>query len=226
MAGSGFNLNKLIDESKQTLLAPKAYFSAMAKTGGLVDPIIKAVVYGLVAGIITLILGLIGIGAAGVSTIIMTPIMALIGLFIGGIIILIISAICGGSTDFEANIRVTASISVLLPIQSLLIVFNSINFYLGAIVGLAVSLYGLWLLYLALTKSLSAKDNIAKIIVGIFAILSIILTVLSFGATRVASHLSNEATQNAEEMQKKAEQMMEKFMKENKSSEGSSESSE
>ncbi|HMB20028.1 MAG TPA: hypothetical protein VKQ10_03090, partial [Spirochaetota bacterium] len=106
--GGGFNFAQFIDDSKNTLTNPKEYFASMAKEGGFGEPIIKALLYGLVAGLITFIWGIIGLsaagglgamfgGAVGIMAIVGGLIFALIGLFIGGLIMLIISAICGGN---------------------------------------------------------------------------------------------------------------------------------
>ncbi len=77
MADSSFNFSKLIDESKATIVNPKDYFSSMPKEGGLVEPIIKAAVYGLIAGVIYFIFTLLNISAF--STIDGGAFMALIG---------------------------------------------------------------------------------------------------------------------------------------------------
>ncbi len=60
-----------------------------------------------------------------------TIVGALIGLFIGAVIMLIISAICKGSTDFEANLRVVAAVMVLMPINALLGFTMGINSVFG-----------------------------------------------------------------------------------------------
>lgn len=176
MADVGFDFKKLINDSKAVLMTPKEYFASMPKTGGFVEPLIKAVIYGLVAGIITFIWSLLHLTAAsgmfgkalgggvGVAAIIYSVIGAAIGLFIGGVILLIISAICGGSKDYEANVRVTASLMVLSPINALLGFTGGISIYLGAIISLAVSLYGIWLLYNALISALGAGEKAAKVV--------------------------------------------------------------
>ena len=122
MAETAFDFQKFIDETKATLLTPGDYFSVMPKTGGFGEPIIKALIYGFVAALINFLwitLSLSAVGGAfggmlgggvGVMGLVMSVIGAIIGLFIGGAIVLVISAICGGSTDYEANVRVTASL--------------------------------------------------------------------------------------------------------------------
>ncbi|MDD5066439.1 MAG: Yip1 family protein [bacterium] len=227
MAGTGFDFKKLLDESKQTLLSPKEYFTGMAKTGGLIEPIIKAVVYGLAAGIISFLLGLLrlspvmGMGmfgaGVGIGALIMTPVFAIIGLFIGAVIMLIISAICGGSTEFEVNTRVTAALLVLMPVNAVLQLFSRFSFYLGLVIGIALSLYGLWLIYLALCNALSAKQNVAKIVIIVLAALSIILSISSIAAYRSMSYMGGKMMQKLEantEEAKAAQQKVEKLMQE------------
>jgi hypothetical protein len=55
MSNSTFNFNAFIKESKDVLKDPKTYFSTMKTTGGIAEPLIKAVIYGAVAGIIIFI---------------------------------------------------------------------------------------------------------------------------------------------------------------------------
>jgi hypothetical protein len=103
-------------------------------------------------------------GATGVLLFVWYIIAAVIGLFIGAVIVLVISAICKGSTDFESNVRVAASLMVVMPIGALLGFATGINLYLGAIVTLFVNLFSLWLLYNALNETLKAKVETTKIV--------------------------------------------------------------
>lgn len=188
MAESGFNFQKLMDDSKSVLTNPKGYFSSMAKEGGFVEPIIKALVYGVVAGVISLIWSLLHFSAASsmmggifgvgpVAIIIGSIIGAVIGLFIGGIIILIVSAICGGTTNFEANVRVAAALMVLSPVNALLSVFSGVHLYLGLFISLVVALYGLYLFYNALVSALGAKEGTAKVVSIILAVIPVLMLI-------------------------------------------------
>ena len=204
MSNSSFDFNALIRESKEVLKDPKAYFSTMKTTGGLAEPVIKAVIYGLVAGIIIFIwslfrigpasFGLMG-GAIGFMAIIWYTVGAVIGLFIGAIILLVISAICKGSTDFETNIRVTAALMVMMPISALLGFFMGISITLGTLVSLAVSLYGLYLLYHGLTQTLKADTGTSKVVVLILAALIVLFSVMGIGARKKASRLMEDFNQ-------------------------------
>ncbi len=196
MSNSTIDFNALIKESKDVLKDPKTYFSTMRTTGGIAEPLIKALIYGAVAGIIAFIWSLFKIGggssgllggAAGFLAIIWYIVAAVIGLFIGAVILLVVSAICKGSTDFESNIRVTASSMVLMPISALLGFITGLSITLGSIVGLAISLYGLYLLYHGLTQTLKADTGTSKIVVLILAALVILFTIIGIGAKKKAS---------------------------------------
>jgi hypothetical protein len=168
-----FDFNAFINESKETLLNPKAYFAALKTTGGMAEPLIKAVIYGAVSGVFAFLWSVLKIGAVtggmfggavGVMVFVWYIIAAVIGLFIGAVIVLVISAICKGSTDFESNVRVTASMMVVMPIGALLGFAGGINLYLGAVVTLCVNIFSLWLLYNALNETLKAKQETTKIV--------------------------------------------------------------
>ena len=63
MSDSTFDFNSFIKESKDVLVNPKSYFSTMKTTGGITEPLIKAVIYGAIAGAIAFIWSLLRIGA-------------------------------------------------------------------------------------------------------------------------------------------------------------------
>ena len=87
--------------------------------------------------------------------------------------------ICSGDTNYETNVRVTASLMVLTPVNALLSFITGINLYLGIIISLLIGLYGIWLLYTALINSLSAKEKVAKIVCIVLAILLAFFTLIS-----------------------------------------------
>ena len=193
------------------LLKPKEYFTSMSTTGGFVEPLIKAVLYGLVAGIFIFIWSLLNIGGAagfgsmfggaiGIMAFIWTVIGAVIGLFIGGVIVLIISAICGGSTEFEANVRVVASMMVLSPISALFGFLAGFSGLLSTLVSLVISLYGIWMLYHALNESLKAKPATSKIVSIILAALFALVVVIGSVTKKAASKSINRYQDMIEEM--------------------------
>jgi len=195
MSNSTFNFNSFIKESIDVLVKPKTYFSTMKTTGGIAEPLIKAVLYGVIGGIIALLWGLLKIGgslgifggAVGVMMFIWYIIAAIIGLFIGAVIMLIISAICKGSTDFEVNVRVTASVMVIMPIGALLGFVSGLNPTAGSIVSLLVNLFALYLIYHALVEALKAKPASSKVLTIILAALMVLFFVIGLGAKKAAN---------------------------------------
>jgi hypothetical protein len=197
MSEGTFDLNLFIKESKDVLLNPKSYFSTMKTSGGMTEPLIKAVIYGAIAGAITFLLSLLklttlGGSAIGIMAFIWSIIVALIGLFIGGAILLVISSICKGSTDFEANVRVTASLMVMMPINALLGFSGHLNLYFGVIISLIISLYSLWMLYNGLVQALKTNPETSKIVSYILAALVVLVLLLGIGAKRRAAQFMKD----------------------------------
>ncbi|MBP7730421.1 MAG: YIP1 family protein [Bacteroidales bacterium] len=195
-----FDFNLFIKESKETLLNPKSYFSEMKLSGGMVEPLIKAVIYGAIAGIFYFLWGifrlsagstLIG-GATGIMGFIWAVVTAIIGLFIGAVILLIISAICKGNTDFEPCLRVTASLMVIMPISAFFGFFTGISFTLGTIVNLIIMFYCLWLMYNALISALKANAGTVKIVTIVLAALFVLSILIGINTSRKVTRLLNE----------------------------------
>ena len=183
----GYSIYKMYEESKEVLLNPQDYFLSMETQGGLREPVIKALVYGVVAGIFAFFWNLLNItgismGSSGGSGAIVglfgAIISAVIGVFIGGLIILIISNICKGNTDFEPSVRVAAATMVLYPINVFLGFFGAISYSLGEIISLAVSLYGVYLIYLAVTTILQGEIQTARTVSYVLAGISILLFII------------------------------------------------
>ena len=205
MSDSTFDLNLFIKESTDVLVNPKAYFTTMKTSGGMTEPLIKAVIYGAVAGAIAFIWSLLKIGAMtgfggaiGIMVFIWSIIAAIIGLFIGAVILLVISSICKGSTDFEANLRVTAALMVMMPINAFLGFAGHFNLYFGVIVSIAVSIYALWLLYNGLVEALKTNPETTKIVSYVLIAIIVVFTLVGIGAKRRAAQFMNEYNNNKE----------------------------
>jgi len=214
MSNSTFDLNEFIRESKEVLVNPKSYFSTMKTSGGLVEPLIKAVLYGALAGIIAFLWSLFGIGAVtggmiggaiGAMALVWYIVAAVFGLFIGAVILLVISSISKGSTDFEANARVTAAIMVIMPISALLSFTMGINTYFGMIINLAVNIFALWLLYNGLVESLKAKQDTARIVMYILIALFVIFMLIGLGTKNRANRYLDTYNKEFKELMKEAE---------------------
>jgi hypothetical protein len=207
MSDGTFDLNLFIKESKDVLVNPKAYFSTMKTSGGMTEPLIKAVIYGVIAGAIKFIWSFLKIGALtgglfggaiGVMVFIWSIIGAIIGLFIGAVILLVISSICKGSTDFEANVRVTAACMVMMPIGALLGFTGHFSIYFGVIVSLAVSIYSLWILYNGLVEALKSNPETTKIVSYVLIAIIVVFSLIGIGAKNRAAKFMDDFNNNKE----------------------------
>jgi len=204
MENQNFSMSAFIADSKQALLKPEEYFGTMSTAGGFGPPIIKALIYGALAGLFNLIWsflklsyaggafgGMFG-GAVGILAFFGSIIGALIGLFIGAVIILILVAIASGKTDFEPIIHVSAALMVIMPVSAFLNVFSAIHPILGSVISLAVNLYALWMLFHAMTKTLGAKVDTSKIIMFVLGGLFILFFFIGMATRRAASTFMRE----------------------------------
>lgn len=213
MAEGGFDFSKFIQDSINTITKPKEYFTSMAKEGGFAEPLIKAVIYGTIAGVLTFIWGALKLtgaagafggmlgGGVGVMAIVGAIIGSIIGLFIAGVLVLIVSAICGGNTNYEANVRVAASLMVMSPINALLGFAPGLNLYLGSILSLGVSLYGLWLLYNALVNALGGKEGAAKVVSIILGVIPVLLLVSALLCAKAVTSMGDKTFENLQNME-------------------------
>ena len=207
MANESINFNKILVDSRETLLNPKSYFSSMPLKGGLAEPLIKAAVYGALAGVFALVWSLLGWsalgfggflgGAVGIMALIWSVVGAIIGVVIGGLIMFVISAICGGNQDFEANLRVAASIMVVYPISAFFACLNGISLTLGGVIGLVINLYSIYLLYEAVVSALKGKESSAKIVV---LVLVILVMLAFFGGRRATKSIMDYSDIYQQEM--------------------------
>ena len=197
MESNEFNFNAFVQDSKQALLNPKDYFQNMSTEGGFGPPIIKALIYGVIAGIFTLIWSMFivtssgGFGgmffgsAVGFMAFIGTIIGVIIGLFIGAIVILLLVSIAGGKTDFEPVLHVTAALMVITPVNAFFGVFSAVSPFLGSLISLAINLYMLWMLFNAMTLTLNAKVDTSKTIMYVLAGLLVFFFIIGLFTSRV-----------------------------------------
>jgi len=221
MSDQGFSFKKFFEDSKKTLLSPKEYFSTMETTGGIGEPIVKALIYGAIAGIFALIWSLLNLSAAsgwfgggvGFVALIWSIIAAVIGVFIGGVIVLIISSISKGNTEFEPSMRVAAAIMVVMPLSAFFGFLGGITI-LSKVISLAINLYALYLLYIAVTVSLKGSDQPAKIVSYVLGGLLILFFIIGMATRGSINRMSKSYEKNANEMLKEYQKAAEETAKE------------
>lgn len=182
------------------------------------EPILKALVYGAIAGVFVLIWSFLNISgftggifgsAVGIAGFFWSIFGAVIGVFIGGLIVLIVSAICGGNTEFEPNMRVAAAIMVLLPINAFLGFFDGINFALGSVISLLVNLYGIYMLYWAVRGVLNAKEQPARIVSYVLGGVMVLFLIIGLATRNAVQKAAGWNEDKVKEMMKEYEDEME-----------------
>lgn len=211
MSNGTFDINLFLKESKETLLNPGSHFSTLNLSGGMAEPLIKAVIYGTAAALVYLIFDLLNIrgsgalifgGVYGFSGFLKLIIGTVVGLFLCGGILLLISSVCKGNIDYEANIRVTSDYMVLMPVFAIFSIFTSIGFYIGLVVTLILSAYSLWLFYHGLVEALKCRADAAKIVCYVFVGLIVLFMLIGMSASNKNNRLIRELKKDARELQK------------------------
>ena len=103
---------------------PKYFFSRIVADGKMEDAMLKAVFWGLVGGIVVLVMGLCRGNPLTVfslfKTVMVYPFLAIVLLFICGGLMMLVSEITGGERDWEIAIKGIASIFFVYPLALLL----------------------------------------------------------------------------------------------------------
>lgn len=138
---SGLDFPQIPKVAARVLTSPASFFREMPRKGGYVEPLVFAVVMGVVGGIIQAVFSLLKLNLAaegmGLMAIIMIPVMVAIFSFAAAAILFIIWKLMGSAEDYETAYRCAAYISALAPINSLLGIIP----YAGTIVGIALATF-------------------------------------------------------------------------------------
>jgi hypothetical protein len=195
---------------------PADFFKSMPKTGGFLEPLIFAVIMGLISGIIQAILSFVGLGpagsygagmAAGFGAIIFMPIAVAIGSFIGAAILFVIWKLMGSQENYETAYRCGAYLMALAPITTIL---NAIP-YAGAIISLVICTF-----YLVMASVYVHKIPAQKAWL-VFGIIALIFALGGVWAEHKASSMGpwqqvgDEYRQSAEDLRKQAEEMARRY---------------
>lgn len=176
------NATNILNTAVRVITNPVGFYREMPKTGGFPEPLIFAVILGLISGLLTAILSIFSLGAAasflmGIAFIIIYPIMIAIFGFVGAAILFIIWRIIGSKESFETAYRCWAYSMAILPITTLLGIIP----YLGTIIGLA---WGFYLIVVASTEAHKIPQKTAYIVFGVICALMVIMSTCSQYAGR------------------------------------------
>lgn len=129
---------------------PKYFFTRIVADGNMEDAILKAFLWGLLGGLIVLIMGLCRGEAVNIfpifKAIVMYPVLAVILLFICAGLMMLVSEVTSGDRDWEITVKGVASIFFVYPLALILnaLAFNCTSMWM---ISIAVDLYMLFLLY-------------------------------------------------------------------------------
>lgn len=193
----------------QVLTKPDEFFRRMPKTGGFVEPMIFLVVMGVAGGLIQAVAGIAGLRPAGgmamgVASIIILPILIAVFGFVGAGILFVVWKLLGSQESYETAYRCGAYTGALTPIVTVLHFVP----YIGAAVGIALSVYLLVVASEAVHGIPAQKAWVA------FGIIGLLLILMNLSAEHAARKIAREGEifrRDAEEatrtLQKQAEQI-------------------
>jgi len=153
---------------------PVGFYQDMPKSGGLINPLIFMVVLSLVAGVLSAVLSLFGLGVAGAMAggliaIILVPIFVVIFGFIGAAIAYVIWKMMGSQEDFETAFRCVAYTAAITPITAVL----SLIPYIGSLAS------ALWPMALLALASIHVHRRSVQASWAVFGALGIIFALIS-----------------------------------------------
>ncbi len=158
---------------KNILVNPKRYFTKIVADGNMDESMLQAFLYGLLGGILVLLIRLIGGATITISAvftaIIIIPVLSVALLFVLGGLMMLLSEITGGERDWEIAIKGLASIFFLYPV---ILVLNSLAFNCTSmwIISLIVDAYILFLFYNISLYCMRGKKSDIIVVIGILAL--------------------------------------------------------
>ncbi len=189
---------------------PGEFFQSMPRTGGFLEPLLFAVVMGVVAGIIYAVLSLLGLGQAGhgpgmmsgFGMILFMPIAAAVGSFIGAAILFVIWKLMGSPENYETAYRCCAYLMALSPVTAIISAIP----YAGGIISMAIYIFYVVTVSVAVHHIPAQK---AWLVFGIIGVVLALLGVFSEYRTRSMSSSIDRWRQMGEEYRKSAEDVEE-----------------
>jgi hypothetical protein len=177
-------IDGIINTVKMVITNPVEFYRTMPKAGGFGDPLVFAVVIGVIAGLVQAVIGFLTLSGAlrwaSLGAVIWGPVGALIGSFIGAAILFVIWKIMGSGENYETAYRCAAYSYAIAPIA----VLAGLVPYVGSLVGLA------WGLYLVVTASVEVHKIASKTAWLVFGIITAIFALMSVGTAMTARRVS------------------------------------
>lgn len=207
METKGIDFSVIPQTAIKVITQPAAFFRAMPKTGGFIEPLIFMVVIGVVSGLIQAVLSLLHLNMAGamagIAAIVIMPVAILIFGFIGAGIAFLVWKFMGSQENYETAYRCCAYASAISPITTILGIIP----YLGAIIGILIGTYYIVMASIEVHRIPAQK---AWKVFGIIAAVFIVLSLSGqYTARRMAGNMGlyqQQMEEAGKEMQRSAEQ--------------------
>ncbi len=158
---------------RNLVVNPRRYFTKIVADGNMEESMLKAFLYGLLAGCLVLLIRLLGgatitLGAV-FTAIVIVPVLAVALLFVMGGLMMLVSEITGGERDWEIAIKGLASIFFIYPIILVLnaLAFNCVSMW---VISLLVDIYVLFLFYNISLYCMRGKKGNVVIVIGVLAL--------------------------------------------------------
>ena len=158
---------------RNIIINPRRYFTKIVADGNLEESMLRAFLYGLLGGVLVLIIRLIGgatITFGSIFTaIIIVPVLAVTLLFVMGGLMMLVSEITGGERDWEIAIKGLASIFFIYPV---ILVLNALAFNCTSMwtISLLVDAYVLFLFYNISLYCMRGKRSAVIMVIAILAL--------------------------------------------------------
>jgi hypothetical protein len=191
MEPKDINFAAMPQTAVNVITKPSEFFQGMQKTGGFLEPLVFAVIMGLVGGIIQAVLNVVGLGQvssygggmmSSFGIIIFMPIAVAIGSFIGAAILFVIWKLIGSQEDYETAYRCGAYLTALVPITT---VISAVP-YAGGIINMAIYVFYLVMASIYVHNLPSQKAWL------VFGIIGAILALMAISGEYRIRHASSE----------------------------------
>ena len=166
-------IKNLVKPIRNVIINPRRYFSKIVADGNMEESMMKAFLYGLLGGILVLLIRLIGgatVTLGGIFTaVVIVPVLAVALLFVFGGLMMLVSEITGGERDWEIAIKGLASIFFIYPV---ILVLNALAFNCTSmwVISMLVDIYVLFLFYNIALNCMRGKRGNVVIVIGILAL--------------------------------------------------------
>lgn len=161
---------------------PVGFYQCMLRGGGYVEPLLFAVIMGVIGGLIQAVLSIFGIGFTGtilvaLTSILLVPVMIAVFGFVGAAILFVIWRLLGSQEPFETAYRCGAYATAITPVTTVLGIIP----FIGPVLGVV------WMTYLMIIASIQVhqvKPKTALIVFGVLGALLVLSSISSQFAAR------------------------------------------